>query len=250
MHAHVGMWFAQCRRRGKGRRSEQAPPFGSQGLCAKRLGRCVQHQFGQPFVVVGAVFVGNEPGKKMLVRRSPPALRAVSLLGGFRAQALGQCSAEVIEGVITLDGMVGVIGNINDDPAGVARLGASVDDQAIMQVQVHQAQAAIHDGLAVAENVFFPGRHTHQQGVVAVTNVALEQRQVRCRLEGGFLVPDITLAQFGLGLGVVRFQLRLEVSLVLLAQVQVSAQLGERMNLQGRGVALEMIAHVRLGDET
>ena len=119
-----------------------------------------------------------------------------------------------------------------------------------MQVQVHQAQAAIHDGLAVAENVFFPGRHTHQQGVVAVTNVALEQRQVRCRLEGGFLVPDITLAQFGLGLGVVRFQLCLEVSLVLLAQVQVSAQLGERMNLQGRGVALEMIAHVRLGNET
>ena len=45
-------------------------------------------------------------------------------------------------------------------------------------------------------------------------------------------------------------ELRPQVSLVLLAQVQVSAQLGERMNLQGRGVALEMIAHVRLGNET
>ena len=250
MHTHVGLGFAQCRRRGKGRRSQQAPPLRSQGLCTKRLGRCVQHQFGQSFVVVGAVFVGNEPGKKMLVRRSLPALGAVSLLGGFRAQALGQIIAKVIEAFITLDGMVGVIGNIDDDPAGVARLGASVDDQAIVHMQVHQAQAAIPDGLTVAENMFFPGRHPHQQRVVAVANVAFEQRQVRRRLEGGFLMPDVTFAQFGLGFGVVRFQLCLEVSLVLLAQVQVSAQLGERMNLQGRGVALEMIAHVRLGDET
>jgi len=250
MYAHVGLGFAQCRRRGKGRRSQQAPPLRSQGLCTKRLGRCVQHQFGQSFVVVGAVFVGNEPGKKMLVRRSLPALGAVSLLGGFRAQALGQIIAKVIEAFITLDGMVGVIGNIDDDPAGVARLGASVDDQAIVHMQVHQAQAAIPDGLAVAEDVFFPGRHAHQQRVVAVANVAFEQCQVRRRLEGGFLMPDITFAQFGLGFGVVRFQLRPQVSLVLLAQVQVSAQLGERMNLQGRGVALEMIAHVRLGNET
>ena len=222
--------------------------LGAQPLGSLRLQRRVDDQFGQPMKIIRSIFLRHEAAEKQLEVGGRPWLRTVGP-GRPLSQSVGHGLHKRRRRFVAFDRVLRVVGEPGDKPGAVAVFDARLDQHAALQTQVHHGWRAIPELFVADPDVFLAAGHAHQQGEIAVANVALQQRQMGCGAERIFLGGEIALAQDGLGHHVIRTQMRLQVGLVLAAQIEVATQSGKRLKRHARGVPLEMAALIGLSDK-